>query len=575
MELNVFLCKGRYTDATYHPPIIVSFDRWCIIMFMNNNVYTGAIIGALFCGWVAVAGCLPLSPPVVIEARPTRTLAAPTMVAPETSTATAVAMPPSPTLPNTPTPTPLQPTSIGAATSVAEVTDNASVAESAPAPAPVGTVVFYEEKVTLPTYPLERYQTDVVDPQYNWPYKRFDMERFRQEAPKPAPRTYRLLVLENAYLKVTILPELGGRIWQVIHKPTGQPMFYQNSVVKPTHWGIENQKGWLALGGLEWSLPVIEHGYDWGTPWGYLPLPYSEDLAAVTVFTPRDGRFLNASITISLRAGAASFEIEPTLSNLTDQKLAFSFWHDAMLAPGSGKRPSADLRFVLPTDRVTLHSTNDPVLPQPGDPFAWPLYAKRDLSRLGNFQQYLGFFEAPAAHGLFVGVYDPTYDAGAVRIFPAETMRGSKVFALGWQDRLTSDNFTDDDSMYVELHGGLAPTFNDQYQLPPNGQISWREVWYPVAGIGNLSAANELVALSVQPQRKQWAIALYATRPLDGQFVYRMDGVTQESLPFQAQPDSPYRGLLSVTTSTTDRAILEVQDSAGRPLLTYPLSQEQ
>ena len=549
-------------------------------MARMNKVHAGAFVCALFCGWLALTGCLPLSTSVPIAPTPP-TLSVPT-ASPITETpAVTPALLPAPTkvaptatsVPPTATPPPS--TATASSASPTATAAEAGSDESAPAPAPVGTVVFYEEQVVLPTYPLARYQTDVIDPLYNWPYKRFDVERFRQEAPKPTPRTYRLLVLENAYLKVTILPELGGRIWQVLHKPTGQPMFYQNSVVKPTHWGIENQKGWLALGGLEWGLPVIEHGYDWGAQWGYLPLPYSEDLAAVTVFTPRDGRFLSASITISLRAGAASFEIEPTLSNLTDEKLAFSFWHDAMLAPGTGKRPSAALRFVLPTDRVTLHSTNDSALPQPGDPFAWPIYAQRDLSRLGNFQQYLGFFEAPAAHGPFLGVYDPTYDAGAVRVFPAETMRGSKVFSLGWQDRLTSDNFTDDDSSYVELHGGLAPTFNDQYQLPPNGEISWREVWYPVAGIGALSAANEIVALAVQPQTDELAIALYATRPLDGQLVYLVDGVAAASLPFQAQPDAPYRGRLSIAGKMTGAVTVEVQDSAGRPLLSYPLSQEQ
>ena len=549
-------------------------------MARMNKVHAGAFVCALFCGWLALTGCLPLSTSVPIAPTPP-TLSVPT-ASPITETpAVTPALLPAPTkvaptatsVPPTATPPPS--TATASSASPTATVAEAGSDESAPAPAPVGTVVFYEEQVVLPTYPLARYQTDVIDPLYNWPYKRFDVERFRQEAPKPTPRTYRLLVLENAYLKVTILPELGGRIWQVLHKPTGQPMFYQNSVVKPTHWGIENQKGWLALGGLEWGLPVIEHGYDWGAQWGYLPLPYSEDLAAVTVFTPRDGRFLSASITISLRAGAASFEIEPTLSNLTDEKLAFSFWHDAMLAPGTGKRPSAALRFVLPTDRVTLHSTNDSALPQPGDPFAWPIYAQRDLSRLGNFQQYLGFFEAPAAHGPFLGVYDPTYDAGAVRVFPAETMRGSKVFSLGWQDRLTSDNFTDDDSSYVELHGGLAPTFNDQYQLPPNGEISWREVWYPVAGIGALSAANEIVALAVQPQTDELAIALYATRPLDGQLVYLVDGVAAASLPFQAQPDAPYRGRLSIAGKMTGAVTVEVQDSAGRPLLSYPLSQEQ
>ncbi|MEZ4737302.1 MAG: DUF5107 domain-containing protein [Caldilineaceae bacterium] len=452
------------------------------------------------------------------------------------------------------------------------------VGESAPAQAPVGTVIFYEEEVTLPTYPLARYQRDAVDRRYNWPYKRFDMERFRQEAPTPTPHTYRLLVLENAYLKVTILPELGGRIWQVIHKPSGAPMFYQNEVVKPTHWGIENQKGWLALGGLEWSLPVIEHGYDWGTPWGYLPLPYSKDLAAVTVFTPRDGRFLNASITISLHAGAASFAIEPTLTNLTDKELSFSFWHDAMLAPGSGKQPSAALRFVLPGQTMTLHSTNDPDLPLPGERFAWPTYAGRDLSRLGNFQQYLGFFEAPAAHGPFVGVYDPTYDAGAVRVFPPATTRGSKVFALGWQDALPSDNYADDDSMYVELHGGLAPTFADQTHLAPKEQVTWREVWYPVAGIGDLTFANELAALSVQQTGnqgdQQLAVNLYATRPLDGVLLYLVDGVVLDRLPVQARPDAPYQGAFATNAASAGSATIQLQDSAGRILLTYQLPQE-
>ena len=496
-------------------------------MVFMNKVNLGAIASALLGSWLLV-GCIATTAP---------------MVHPLNATHTVVPLP---------------------ATTLADA--------AASVPAPTGAVVFYEERVTLPTYPLERYQSDAVDPRYNWPYKRFDMERFRQEAPTPTPRSYRLLVLENDYLKVTMLPELGGRIWQVIHKPTGRPMFYQNSVVKPTHWGIEHQKGWLALGGLEWSLPVIEHGYDWGANWDYTTNA-TADVAAVTLFTPRDGRFLNASITIALRAGAASFTIEPTLSNLTDQKLAFSFWHDAMLAPGSGKRPSADLRFVLPADRMTLHSTNDPVLPPPGDPFAWPIYARRDLSRLGNFRQYLGFFEAPAAHGPFVGIYDPTYDAGAVRVFPAETMRGSKVFALGWQDALTSDNFTDDDSMYVELHGGLAPTFRDQYQLPPNGQIRWREVWYPVAGIGNLSFANETAALSVQPRGKQLSVALYVTRPLTGQIARLVDGVVQESLAFQAQPDTPYHGLLPAALTTTATTTIVVQDGAGQPLLTYPLPQ--
>jgi len=523
-----------------------------------KKVLSGALMCAfLWLGGLAVTGCSLVIPSVAIgHSSFTNSSFA-------TSSRLAQVQP----VPNALTPASVQ----GALTRTPTTQSIAAPSTPAATPVPAGTVVFYEEEVTVLTYPLARYQSDALDPTYNWPYKRFDMERFRQEAPTPTPHTYRQLVLENMYLKVLILPELGGRIWQVIHKPSGKPMFYQNAVVKPTHWGVEYQKGWLALGGLEWSLPVSEHGYDWGTPWDYAVVADDPNLATVTVSTPQDGRLLHATIAIALRADAASFTIAPTLTNLDDQPLAFSFWHDAMLAPGSGTRPSAELRFVLPSDAVTLHSTNDAALPQPGQRFPWPTYGRRDLSRLGNFRQYLGFFEAPAAHGPFVGVYDPTYDAGAVRIFPAEIARGSKVFALGWQDALESNNFADDDSMYVELHGGLAPTFDDQYQLRANSEISWRETWYPVAGIGDLTFANETAAISVQPRAQQFAIGLYSTRPLAGVLVSFVDERVQERIAIQIRPDEPYLGVLTNGKSTAQITKIELQDRAGRALLTYQL----
>lgn len=547
-----------------------------------KRAYDRAWLCAFFCGWLLLTGCQQLASMMTLELTPgaaqarllvpagqTATPGQPVSALPHLPTQATPAVEPPAQAGQTPTETPVPPQP--GSTAATDKPANGS----AVAPLPVGTVAFYEDTVTLPTYPRERYQSAAVDPTYHWPYQRFDVERFRQEAPTPTPRTYRLLVLENSYLKVIILPELGGRIWQVIHKPSGAPMFYQNQVVKPTHWGIEQQKGWLALGGLEWSIPVIEHGYDWGTPWAAKATVDSADQAAVTVSTPRDGRLLSASITISLRAGAASFEITPTLTNLSAKALDFSFWHDAMLAPGSSQHPSAQLHFVLPSRSMTVHSTNDAELPPPGDRFSWPIYANRDFSRLGNFRQYLGFFEAPAAHGPFVGIYDPAYDAGAVRIFPAATMQGSKVFALGWQDAIPSDNFTDDDSMYVELHGGLAPTFRDQYQLPGHGAVSWRELWYPVTGIGDLTYANEVAALAVKATARQLSISLYPTRPLTGQLVRLVNGVVQAQVPVQARPDAPYHGVMTTGTPTVQAiTTLQLQDSAGRPLLTYQLPQD-
>ncbi|MFZ1752814.1 MAG: DUF5107 domain-containing protein [Caldilineaceae bacterium] len=441
-------------------------------------------------------------------------------------------------------------------------------AGSAPAPAPVGTVVVYETSVTLPTYPYERYLSDAVNETFNWPYKRFDRERYQRERPGPENRQYKVLVLENAYLKLTVLPELGGRIWQVIHKPTGANLFYQNPVVKPSPWGPPEQLGWLAVGGLEWSLPVVEHGYDWGVPWGYSPLQHSPELASITVFTPRDGRYLSASVKITLRAGAASFDVEPSISNISDRTLNFAFWETALLAPGTGNKPSGSTHFLLPGSQMTVHSTGDSRLPGPGQPFEWPVYNGVDYSWLGNYQQWLGFFERPAAHGPYAAIYDTAANAGAVRIYPASITRGSKAFALGWHAALGSDNFTDDGSAYVELHGGLSPTFDDTYRLPAGGVVGWREVWYPISAIGGLSYADEVAAIHLAPDEGGLRAGFYPTRPLDGVLVAATDSGDLARVPIKASPDAPFVGRLLSREQlpATGPLLVRLEDGSGRVL---------
>ena len=60
------------------------------------------------------------------------------------------------------------------------------------------------------------------------------------------------LHLENAYLRLLILPELGGRIQLAMDKRTGYPLFYANPVIKPALVGLAGP--WLA-GGVEFNWP--------------------------------------------------------------------------------------------------------------------------------------------------------------------------------------------------------------------------------------------------------------------------------------------------------------------------------
>ena len=429
----------------------------------------------------------------------------------------------------------------------------------------------YEATVTLPTFPYERYQSDAYDPQYNWHYKRFDYERFRAEAPQPELRTYQTVVLENRYLRLIVLPELGGRLWRVIDKSTGNDLFYHNPVVMPSPWGPPGMQGWFALGGLEWDLPVAEHGYAWGTNWEVTALQRNGQQAAVTLTLPRAGQYLEASINISLAADEAAFTVAPTITNVSSEPVRFAFWHSAALAPGKNNTPSAETRFIVPSENIAVHSTDDSALPGFGHTLHWPSDNGRDLSRLGNWDQYLGFFEWPAAHGPFVAVYDPLQDAGAVRVFPDASVRGSKIFALGWQHPLDTNYYTTDGSTYVELHGGLAPTFADQVALAAGESVQWRETWYGVHGIGGITQANEHGALTWQQSGGDLEVGFYPTRAVSGDVVVLADGRPVVRQPFAAQPDAPFVTRLSLNENGDvppgASLTVQVQDKAGVPLL--------
>jgi hypothetical protein len=429
-------------------------------------------------------------------------------------------------------------------------------------------------QVTIPTYPLESYRAAAFDPVYRWPYFRFDRERFQVDAPATQSRRYDLLVLENDYLEVSILPELGGRIWQVTHKPTGDTMFYQNRVVKPSPWGLANQLGWLGLGGLEWALPVNEHGYDWGTPWEVTTFQGQDGSAGARIATPRDGRLLAAEIVVTLHPERAYVTVAPTIRNLADHALDFHFWQTAMLAPGPGNQLSADLRFILPNHLMAIHSTGDTLLPGPGGRFTWPSYFGRDLSRLGNWNRYVGFFEYPTAQGPFVGVYDSTLDAGAVRVFPAEIAQGSKVFGLGWRNAILSEDFTDDGSAYVELHGGLSPTFDEPYTLAGGKSVRWEESWYPVEGIGNFVYANLDAALNLARTAKGLQVAVYPTAPLTGTLNVLVENEVVARLPLTAAPDNPFRHDLN-TLAPGAEVTLQLVNAAGELLLEYSSHDDQ
>src|SRR6266700_3136705 len=162
-------------------------------------------------------------------------------------------------------------------------------------------------------------------------------------------RTFRTRVLENRYLKVTLLPEFGGRILSIIYKPTGHEQLYRAEVGVP--YGIKGgvfYYDWLMVyGGIFPTFPDAEHGKTWLKPWDFKVV--KEGVGEVTVSmslkdnfeysaAPRKFRAstgIEATYYVTMKADRAALDARVVLKNPQPKTIEYEYWTCTTLAPGS------------------------------------------------------------------------------------------------------------------------------------------------------------------------------------------------------------------------------------------------
>jgi hypothetical protein len=406
-----------------------------------------------------------------------------------------------------------------------------------------------ESYLLIPTYPYEQalVATTPDDPIY--PYPRLDFSRLGP----PVPRTYRAVILENSYLRLVLLPELGGRIYQWIDKISGRPLLYQNPVIKPTRWGYRGW--WIGAGGLEWGFPVEDHGFHEYQPWSY-QLSADQQQATVLLTRVDERTGLRAEITISLDAAHAYFTVSPRLVNPTNSTQRYQFWLNAMLAPG-GNSISRDTHLVWPSDTLVVHSSSDPAFPA-GEQMTWPVAHGRDLRSYAEWPDYLGFFTVPQRD--FMGVYDATAGVGVVRVFPAQVARGVKFFAAPGLD---PHLWTDDESRYLELWGGITPDFNTYAELPPGQAVGWTERWYATGPIGLVTWASDTLALGLSLETDRVILGLTSVTEVGGELELWQDEALVARWPVNLDIGESGTVSWQVERSTEHRWRVQLLDGQG------------
>jgi tetratricopeptide (TPR) repeat protein len=321
----------------------------------------------------------------------------------------------------------------------------------------------WEEDVVIPTYPLG---PDDVNPHFYelegsviYPYTMQD-----NLTTEKIERSYRAWYLENEYLKLMALPELGGRIQYVHDKRRGEPMFYHNRVIRP---GLIALRGAWVSGGIEWNRGPTGHTVTSFSPVDVVGVSNDDGSATLVIGNTEMNFRTGWEVRLTLHPRRTFLDEEIALYNPTDGFHPYYFWNNTAFP----NRPGT--RFIYP---MTLGSDHDGV-----NFFSWPVHEGRDLTWLRNYPEPTSVFAYRCVFDFF-GAYDVDRDYGIVQVSNHHEHPGKKAWTWGEADSglMSQSVLTDEDGPYIEVQSGPLLTQADFAMLAPGQEVRWREFWYPV-----------------------------------------------------------------------------------------------
>lgn len=398
-----------------------------------------------------------------------------------------------------------------------------------------------EATTTMGTYPF--FDPDpVANPEHlYYPYFRYD--GFSTEK---VDKEWKIIEMENPYIKVTLFPEIGGKVWGAIDKTTGKAFLYYNHVVK--FRDIAMRGAWVS-GGIEFNFGIIGHVPTSATPIDYMTRKKSDGSVSVYVSSYELMTRTFWTVEVNLPKDKAYFTTHTTWYNASSLDQPYYHWMNAAY------KASDEMEFVYPGDHYIGHS---------GDLHAFPMDQKgRDLSwykenAFGASKSY----HVIGTYSDFYGTYWHDTDFGSVHYCPYDEKLGKKIF-LWSQSRegmIWEDLLTDADGQYVELQSGKmynqpstesARTPFKHAFFRPEATDVWTEYWYPVKGTKGIVKGSPIGALNVERDERGTTLYFSPVQDMQAQVKVEAEGKTV----FSEQVDFK---TLEPWTHTIDGGLLSV-----------------
>jgi tetratricopeptide (TPR) repeat protein len=343
----------------------------------------------------------------------------------------------------------------------------------------------WEGTITIPTYQLGPPDPSppfaLVNEHPVYPYPMLD-----DLSDKRAPQNYRAIYLENQYLKVTVLPQLGGHVYSIFDKVHHREMLYRNNVIK---YGLVGPRGAWIAGGMEFSFPFA-HTTDTVSNVESTFHQNADGSASAIVGAVDWVSKMYWQITLTLRPDTARLEQGVTLFNATPLSNLYLFWTNTAV-PASN-----DLQYIYPM-RETISD----------DPFAivqsWPVWNGVDQSWYKNDPSAMAIF-ARDVHRNFFGVYYHASNYGVMHVSNFRQDPGKKVWSWGTarSGRIWDTILSDHDGPYNEIQSGRFATQGYREFMEPQRVEQWTEYWYPVSDLdgGFVEATSQIALNAVFPE---------------------------------------------------------------------------
>jgi Tfp pilus assembly protein PilF len=348
--------------------------------------------------------------------------------------------------------------------------------------------VIHEYNKTFTTYPFSD-PNPVPSFTKIYPYFRYD-----GFTDKPVQKEWKVVELENDFIKIMILPEIGGKIWSAIEKSTGRSFFYYNHAVKFRDIAL---RGPWTSGGLEANYGIMGHTPNCATPVDYTTRENADGSVSCIIGALDLLTNTNWTIEINLSKDKAYFTTKSFWYNNTNLEQPYYHWMNA------GLKSKGNLEFVYRGNHYLGHE---------GEYSEWPVNKQngKDISfyennNFGSYKSYHVF----GKYTDFFGAYWHDDDFGMARYSSHDDKLGKKIWiwGLSQQGMIWEKLLTDTDGQYVELQSGrlFNQTADKSTYTPfkhksfsPYGTDTWKEYWYPVLNTKGFVEANEYGALNVK-----------------------------------------------------------------------------